>query len=80
MDSNIVIINIVGAAHTRKILFVVPKVVLADQQLEVIRGQLEGLPPQYAKVRLPYFVLVTILMASKGQKCYSIVCFVSVFC
>lgn len=64
MDSNIVIINIVGAAHTRKILFVVPKVVLADQQLEVIRGQLEGLPPQYSKVGLSHILLVTVLMAS----------------
>ena len=55
--------NIVGAAHTKKILFVVPKVVLADQ-LEVIRGQLEALPPQYSKVRLSRILLVTVLMAS----------------
>ena len=34
----------------KKILFVVPKVVLADQQLEVIKAQLKGLPEELTRV------------------------------
>ena len=34
----------------KKILFVVPRVVLADQQLEVIKTQLKGLPEELTRV------------------------------
>lgn len=39
-----------GRNRKKKILFVVPRVVLADQQLEVIKQQLEGLPEELTRV------------------------------
>ena len=52
----------------KKILFVVPRVVLADQQLEVIKTQLKGLPEELTRVSIQITKSYAVVKNNKGDR------------
>ena len=58
----------------KKILFVVPRVVLADQQLEVIKTQLKGLPEELTRVSTQITKSQSLLLVTESS-CDDVTCF-----